>query len=291
MKPLPASLGPLIEALRDILAEHWPDIAAREARYMISMRSDLNAGAMLLKPETQISAETLAALESDLRQVAAGVPLSRIYGEREFWGLNFTLSPETLDPRPDTEILIEAALKRFKDHPPATILDLGTGSGCILITLLKEFPKARGIGIDRSYGALMTARRNAEAHNVADRAGFFCGDWAAAVNDRFDLVVSNPPYIANPALNHLPENVRNHDPILALDGGQDGLQAYRQIFLQLPNLLKPAGAALFEIGFDQAASLSRLSEESRFLVEAIHPDLAGHPRVLQISPAHPCGDK
>lgn len=291
MYPLPAMLGRLVEEIRHILGQSCPDTAAQDARYMVAMRSGFDQSAILLKPDQMIPADVLAALEGDLHRVLAGEPLSRIYGEREFWGLRFALSPDTLDPRPDTETLIEAALKRFKNKPPETILDLGTGSGCILIALLKEFPQARGVGVDRSYGALGTARGNAKAHGVAERAAFICGNWADSVNHRFDLVVSNPPYIANPALNYLSETVRNHDPILALDGGEDGLQAYRQIFLQLLSLLKPASAALFEIGFDQAASVSRLSEESRFLVAAIHPDLAGHPRVLEISPAHPCGDK
>jgi release factor glutamine methyltransferase len=202
--------------------------------------------------------------------------LTRILGRREFWGLEFALSPDTLDPRPETETVIEAVVTRRPDRTHAyRILDLGTGSGCLLLALLSEFPKASGIGVDIAPGAAATARRNAEALGLADRAHFFAGDWGAALAGSFDVIVANPPYIARAVIPNLPSEVREHDPHRALDGGADGLAAYRTMAADLPRLLAPDGLFAGEIGSDQAGRVAAVLACAGLTVEAVLPDLAG----------------
>lgn len=238
-------------------------------------------GAILAGDDILATSEQLEVLNALLARREAGEPLSRVLGLREFWGLNFKLSPDTLDPRPDTETLIEAALNRFAVNPPRRILDIGTGTGCILISLLHEWPDATGVATDLSAGALETARANAQMNGVADRANFVQTSWAGGIEGPFDLIVSNPPYIVRDVVPNLDANVRNYDPILALDGGEDGLDAYRAILTEIKTLLSPGGIALFEIGFDQGESVPRLVEESGATPVAVIPDSGGNPRVVE----------
>ncbi|PXW55580.1 [protein release factor]-glutamine N5-methyltransferase [Methylobacterium sp. B4] len=219
----------------------------------------------------------------------AGEPVARILGEWEFWGLPFALSPETLVPRPDTESVVEAALGLFpgREHP-LRLADLGTGSGCILVALLHERPDAFGLGLDRSAGALAVARNNAVANGVGARAAFLCGSWLDALKGPFDLIVSNPPYIAAPVIATLDPEVRLHDPRAALDGGVDGLDAYRAILsglAQRPDLLAPGGALVLEIGYDQGEALSAFVQDAGFAEARIGRDLAGRDRVVTLTPS------
>lgn len=222
-----------------------------------------------------------ALLNNAVQRLIDGVPLSRVLGHQEFWGLRFDVSPDTLDPRADTETLIDVAIKRFAGNPPKRILDIGTGTGCILISLLHEWPQTLGVGTDIAPGALETARRNAKMNGVADRASFVETSWARGVQGPFDLILSNPPYIASHVIPNLGENVKNHDPILALDGGPDGLNAYRSIITETKALLTEGGILLFEIGYDQGESVPRLVEDSGATPTRLIPDLAGIPRVLE----------
>ena len=274
--------------LKDIHEELSSSMPEHDARYVIEKRAGLSHTEIIANPDRDID-ET--AILEDLERHHNGEPLSRIYNEREFYGLSFKLSPETLDPRPDTETLIDAVLERYKDSSPKTILDLGTGTGCILITLLKHFPDAKGVGVDLSEDALETAQTNAKTHKVDDRATFIQSNWTESIHESFDLVVSNPPYIDEKAIQNLDESVKNHDPILALQGGKDGLQAYREIFSNLFSLLNKGGRAFFEIGFDQEKSTRRLVVESRLLLESAYADLAGHIRVIEVLPDKTSGDK
>ncbi|HSA67665.1 MAG TPA: peptide chain release factor N(5)-glutamine methyltransferase, partial [Methyloceanibacter sp.] len=213
----------------------------------------------------------------------AGEPVSRIIGFREFYGRPFRIDQSTLDPRPDTETLIEAALGLVDRETPLRVLDLGTGSGCILVTLLAELPKAIGLGIDKSLPALEIARANAQSLGIGDRASFIAGDWLDAVNADFDLVVANPPYLSVADMAALSPEVRDHDPRAALDGGRDGLSAYRRIAPQLRKALRPGGFALFEVGSDQAQAVLRLLAESGLDAgegQHLWRDLAGRPRVV-----------
>ena len=257
--------------------------AAGDARFLMLGLLGLETRDLLLDGDRSLGQTEAAALDAALARRLAGEPVARILGEWEFWGLPFRLAPETLVPRPDTEILVEAALATVPDRAaPLRCLDLGTGSGCILIALLSELPAAFGLGLDRSPEALRMARDNARANGVGDRAAFAAGDWCDAVGGGFDLVVSNPPYIARDLIPQLDRDVHAHDPRAALDGGPDGLDAYRRILTGVRSgpLLAPGGTLAFEIGYDQADAVRALARGAGFTDRGLIRDLAGHDRVL-----------
>jgi release factor glutamine methyltransferase len=278
----PRTLAALAKFAEQTLMPRYPDTAAADARYILKQRTGHDWSTIIADPEAIVTEEVRRAVASDLAACLSGIPLSRLYGVREFYGLEFELSPATLDPRPDTEVLVNLALRKLEGIKSPRILDLGTGSGCVLISILASLPEASGVGIDLSPEAVSTAGKNARRHNLEERALFLCGSWAESIKGTFDLVVSNPPYISNQALESLAYEVLNHDPILALAGGKDGLQAYREIFIHLPRLLEKGAFALLEIGFDQGQSIVRLSEESRFSDCRVHLDSGGLPRVAEI---------
>ena len=215
---------------------------------------------------------------------AAGEPLSRIVGKREFWGLSFAISPHVLDPRPETETIVEAALSILSDRreDPLHILDLGVGSGALLCALLTEFGAARGIGVDISADAADVARGNLQACGLSLRAEIRVGDWTSGLEGRFDLIVSNPPYIPTADLAGLPREVRDFDPWLALDGGIDGLAAYRRIMPESRLLLAPGGWLLAELGAGQAAEVTAIAKQCGFTDVRTYQDLAGVDRVVAI---------
>lgn len=215
---------------------------------------------------------------------AAHEPIALILGWREFWSLRFRVSPATLIPRPDTETLVETALALHPDKAaPIRVLDLGTGTGCLVLAVLYERPRAFGVGIDLSAEATRLAQENARALGLAARSAFLCGDWAEAVEARFDLVLSNPPYIATPALASLMPDVAAYEPRTALDGGACGLTAYRAIIAALPRLLAPAGHAVLELGLGQYDAVAALAEAAGFVSEA-RADLAGIARAAILQP-------
>jgi release factor glutamine methyltransferase len=256
------------------------DEPRRRARRLIAAAVGVSETEIFAHPERKLGPAERDQTAAMLDRVLAREPLTRIVGRREFWGLEFSLSADTLDPRPETETVVETVLARRPDrHQPYRILDLGTGSGCLLLALLSEFRHASGIGVDVAPGAAMTARRNAMALGFADRARFLAGDWTSALAGRFDIVVANPPYIASATIPLLPPEVRDHDPRFALDGGVDGLAAYRKIAAELPRLLVPGGLFATEIGSDQADAVSALLTGAG-LREAVLPDLAGLPRCV-----------
>jgi release factor glutamine methyltransferase len=211
-------------------------------------------------------------------------PVSRIVGRREFYGRAFLVDRCALDPRPDSETLIEAALAHVDREglrqAPLKLLDLGTGTGCILITLLAELPRSEGLGVDLSPGALALAAANAERLGAASRARFVGSDWLDAVQGRFDLVLANPPYLAESELDALAEEVLRYDPMLALYGGKDGLDAYRRIAAGADRVLAEAGRLLLEIGPAQAEPVTEILEEAGLEVDSVSRDLAGRPRVV-----------
>ncbi len=254
-----------------------------EARWIIEYRTDYTLSDLIAAPESEISEDDLEKIDHDVARRLAGVPLTRIYGEAEFWGLKFGLSESTLDPRPETELIIELALKRFDTDQPLKILDLGTGTGCILIALLSEFLDAHGIGSDVSQGALAQAEKNAVFNGVDSRIKLVCTSWLEGIDSRFDLIVSNPPYICKSVIPTLSPEVIQHDPILALDGGAQGLNPYIEIIPKIKNNLSSYGIALFEIGYDQKDDVMRLAEKSGFVQRCVHMDYAGNPRVVEIS--------
>ncbi|MGO4712061.1 peptide chain release factor N(5)-glutamine methyltransferase [Bradyrhizobium sp. 2TAF24] len=216
----------------------------------------------------------------------AGEPVARILGIKEFWGLPLALSAATLVPRPDTETLVEAALDivradaRGAPRRALRIADLGTGSGAILLALLKELPDARGVGTDVSTEALHTAAGNAGRLGLAERASFVQCSYAQALHGPFDIIVSNPPYIPTGDIAGLDIDVREHDPVLALDGGADGLDAYRSLIPQAVTLLGGGGALLVEVGHDQSDAVARLMAAAGLALAPVRADLAGLPRVV-----------
>jgi release factor glutamine methyltransferase len=283
---LSGHLATRAEALRDLrqaLLQGGFENAALDARLLVLAALDISPTDLITRPDallTKKQAETLAAFE---KRRLAHEPVARIIGEREFWGLPFRLSDATLVPRPDTETVVETALKLLPDrHAPLSVADLGTGSGCILTALLHELPRARGIGIDRSIDAARTASANAWANGVGDRALFVVSDWGSALKGGLDLVVSNPPYIVSSVIPGLDREVRDYDPALALDGGADGLDAYRIILADTHRLLKPGGLMVLEIGYDQADALQHLAADHPLDVVQIAHDLSGNPRCVAL---------
>jgi release factor glutamine methyltransferase len=279
-------LGILYKAVKDRLAaEKAADDPAFEARLIIKKAADCTDADLIAHPDKAVSpacAETAMAL---LSRRLGGEPISRIFGEREFWGLPFVVTGDVLDPRPDTETLVEAALKLYPARPPARILDLGTGSGAIIVALLHEWPDTQGVATDLSGAALDIARRNAHVNGVAGRVMFYQGSWfdALPTGETFDWIVSNPPYIPNPEIETLAAEVKNHDPILALDGGFDGFDSYKVILSSLKSHLSPQGTALFEMGAGQVPDMARLAENAGLSVIRHYADLAGIARVVQIA--------
>jgi len=253
----------------------------REARLLLAEVLGESESAVFSQPERALGAAELARAEALLDRRLAGEPLSRIRGRREFWSLNFLIGPETLDPRPDSEALVEAVLEALPDRSqPLRLLDFGTGSGCLLLALLSELPQAQGLGVDLEAGALETAAANAKALGLDGRASFVQGDWGRGLEGCFDLIISNPPYIETAELAGLDEAVRRHDPVRALDGGADGLAAYRALLPDVRRLLEPGGLLALEIGWRQAQALRSLLADSGFDEPWLKRDLAGRDRCL-----------
>ncbi|PWG02266.1 peptide chain release factor N(5)-glutamine methyltransferase [Sphingosinicella humi] len=217
--------------------------------------------------------------ETLVRRREAGEPVAYITGRRAFWTIELEVAPGVLVPRPDSETLIEAAVERFGKTGPRNVLDLGTGPGTLLLAALAEWPQARGLGIDRSEAALAIARRNAGRLGLADRTRFEIGDWGEGVEERFDLILCNPPYVESTA--DLPRDVSEWEPPEALFAGPDGLDDYRRLAPQLGRLLAPHGFACIEIGATQAETVSALFE-AEGLGASLRRDLAGRPRCLVI---------
>jgi release factor glutamine methyltransferase len=235
----------------------------------------------LVPPETSITHADAARLAALVARRAHREPYSRIAGKREFWSLQFLLSPDTLDPRPDSETLIEAALARIPDRmAPLAIVDFGTGTGALLLALLTELPNAQGVGVDLAAGAVAAARRNAAALGLERRARFARGRWGAGLTHPADVILANPPYIPSADLAGLAPEVGRHDPALALDGGPDGLRAYREMASDLRNLLKPTGFAVCEIGAGQGSEVARIMSCAGLELVAKQCDLAGIDRCL-----------
>lgn len=263
----------------------------RQARRLVSGALAIPQPDLFGHPDRALDEQQISRVRALLRRMIGDEPLSRILGRREFWGLEFSLSADTLDPRPETETLIEGVLKREPARSaPRRVIDLGTGTGCLLLALLAEFPAATGVGIDIAEDAVRTAARNAIKLGFADRARFVVGDWAAAVSGKFDVILANPPYIASDALALLPREVACHDPWRALDGGEDGLRSHGAIAAAARRLLSPDGILATEIGAGQADTVTTIMKDNGLLVDGIEKDLAGIARCVIARPAPPAGE-
>jgi release factor glutamine methyltransferase len=249
-----------------------------EARLLLAQALGITPESLLGGPDHD---SDCGRYEELLRRREAREPLALILGRREFWSMDFLVSDATLVPRPESEVLIEAARAAFPDaaHLPRRILDLGTGTGCLLLAALAEFPAAFGIGLDISPAAASLAQRNAAMPGFADRTAFLVADWTNAIAGRFDLVLSNPPYISSVDIPRLMREVAHYEPRCALDGGIDGLDAYRVLIPRLPEIFGFAGVAVFELGLGQAEAVRALASAAG-LTASFVPDLAGIDRVI-----------
>jgi release factor glutamine methyltransferase len=271
--------------LASALADAGKEPAALEARHLLEGASGLNSLELLTRGDEPLGLERAERLQRFMECRIAGAPVGRILGRSGFYGLDLLVTPDVLDPRADTETLVNAALDfaRSRRWTQPKILDLGTGSGAILCALLDALPDATGIGVDLSPSACRIAQANLARCGLANRASIMCGNWAEALLGAFDLIVSNPPYIALTEKSELAEEVADHDPALALYGGSDGLDCYRRLAPDLPRLLKPGGGALFEIGWRQAADVANIFEAEGLGVAEVARDSGGRDRVIAFS--------
>jgi release factor glutamine methyltransferase len=262
------------------------DSSDLDARLLVGHALGLDHTALASKGERQLSADEVSAVSDLATRRLAHEPVARIVGHKEFWGLEFKVTPATLVPRPETETLVEAALAAIPDRSLALrIADFGTGTGALLLALLSEFPNAVGIGTDISISALAVARDNAVRLGVGSRAHFIACDYGSALRGPFDLIISNPPYIPSVDIAGLASEVRNYDPRRALDGGARGLDGYRAVVAHAGRLLAPEGIVVVELGPGQASSVAALMGKGGIVADAPKPDLSGRFRALLGRPA------
>lgn len=268
----------LVAATARLRAAGVPD-PARDARILLAHAAQVDAARITLIAPDDIAPEISERFEALISLRAVRVPVSHLIGEREFYGRRFKVSRDVLDPRPETETLIEAALAA----PFGRVLDIGTGSGCILVTLLAEMPAAHGVGVDLSEVACLQASANVVLHQVAGRAEIIASDWFSNVVGRFDLIVSNPPYLARDEMASVSPELRDHEPRMALTDEADGLTGYRVLAGQAAGYLTPEGRILCEIGWQQGADVAAIFETAGWRNVGLLRDLGGHPRVISAS--------
>ncbi|MFH5926615.1 peptide chain release factor N(5)-glutamine methyltransferase [Roseomonas xinghualingensis] len=252
-----------------------------EARMLLAHAMGCRQEDLLRDPRAPVPAKAQARFREILDARARNLPMAYLLGHAGFWTLDLLSTPATLIPRGDTETLVEVALDAFPDRAAISrVLDLGTGTGALLLAVLSECPGAFGVGVDRSAEAAALARANAARNGLAGRVAVLAGDWAAALEGRFDLILSNPPYIESAAIPGLMPEVALHEPALALDGGPDGLDAYRTLAAELPRLLAPRGRAVLELGQGQQPAVEALMRKAGLHPLECRADLGGIPRAL-----------
>jgi len=274
----------VLDLATERLADAGIEQARHEARLLLAHVTGLSKFRQIADPDHPIEGSARSQFEALIARREKREPISHLTGEREFWSLPFSVSSAVLDPRPDSETLVEVALERFSDlDSECSVLDLGTGSGCLLLSFLKNRLQARGVGVDLSADALCIAARNAEQLGLSQRVQFIRGDWATPLDGPFDLILCNPPYIKTADLTTLAVEVECYEPRAALDGGDDGLVAYRKIIPQLPRLMQSDSVILLEIGAGQANDIVELVNKYGLLVSQRYCDLAGTQRCLSVT--------
>jgi release factor glutamine methyltransferase len=274
------TVGQTLCAITRRLKDAGVDSARLDARLLVAQATGASVEQLVAFPERALSAEAAARLQAAVERRARREPLAQIVGHREFWSLDFLVSPDTLIPRPDSETIVAAALDLAGPRESARrVLDFGTGTGCLLLALLHEWPNAAGVGVDRSDGALAIARRNAAALGLQNRARFVAGNWGAGLDGKFDVIVANPPYIAEGELAGLAPELA-FEPRGALAGGADGLDAYRALGPDVRRLLAPAGVAVFEVGMGQADDVEAILRDAGLAIGPRQRDLAGVARAV-----------
>lgn len=267
-------------ALAKLLREAGIETSALDARLLVQGALDYDAGQLALAHDEALSHAAAMRLADYAAQRLKHKPVSRIFGSRGFYGRDFIINERVLDPRPDSETLIEVALAHLPDGAAARLLDLGTGSGCLLLTLLAERQALTGMGVDVSAQALDVARANAAALGLADRADFIESDWLKNITGTYEMIVSNPPYLGPGEIEWLARDVADYDPHLALYGGSDGLDPYRHLCRNAAAFLVQDGWLVFEIGALQARAVRGFMQEAGFSNIAVQQDLAGRDRVV-----------
>jgi len=278
----PAStIGAIYQHLSDELAAAGIEEPRLEARMLLCFAAGLEQSRIIGYPEDEISADTAAKLNEFSQRRKTGEPIAYISGQKEFWSLNFKVSRETLIPRPDSETLVEAVLSALPDKSAGlSILDLGTGTGCLLLALLSELPNAKGLGLDISPAACEIAQENAEMLSLTSRATIQQGDWMTKLSGEFDVIISNPPYIIESDIAELEQGVNQFEPHLALSGGADGLDAYHLIAAQCKTHLPPNGLLAVECGIGQVPDIKGIFKKNNLIVKSVHKDIANVERCI-----------
>jgi release factor glutamine methyltransferase len=273
------------KAAQALLKAQRIDSPAIDARLLLEAATGASRLDILTDPYRVVTPDQQAMLDGFVERRLRREPVSRILGRKGFWKIMLNVTPDVLSPRPDTETLIDVALLAFEPAQGFNVIDLGTGSGAILLAILSERPGAHGVGTDISFEALAVARDNAASLDLDGRATFLRTEWAAGFGDHsFDLVVSNPPYIPSDDIPGLDPEVRDHDPVLALDGGPDGLKAYCDLAPEIMRILKPGGVFAVEIGWDQGPQVKALFEAAGFADVKVVKDLGDRDRVVTNGP-------
>jgi len=275
-----ATLVSLWTDVRQRLEAAGVDTPVLDARLLVETGAGVSRLDIVTDPRRSLTESQVAAVDALARRRERREPVGHIIGRKHFWTLDLAIGPAVLIPRPETELVVETVLEAIAPDPPARVLDLGVGSGAILLAVLSERPNATGVGVDLSAEALAVARANAEALGMINRTQLVQGDWEIDPQERFDAVVSNPPYIPTSDIDALAPEVARFEPRLALDGGPDGLDAYRAIIPRLMALLRPGGVFAFEVGQGQAGAVFALAQSAGLSAEPPRRDLAGVPRVV-----------
>jgi len=274
----------ITDTLRDAtrrLTEAGIDGARLDARVLLAHLLGVAPGWLVTHSDEALDPDRSAAFAASLARRLDREPVARILGEQEFWSLPFQVTADTLIPRPDSETLVDAVLCRLPDRSaPLRLLDLGTGTGCLLLALLHELPNAWGLAVDRNAGAARVAAANARALGLSERTAVICGDWGTALDGFFDAILSNPPYIPDRDIADLQPEVSRFEPRPALAGGADGYQAYRRLAPELARLLAPGGFVALEVGQGQASQVAAIVQAHGLTAIEIHQDLAGVDRCV-----------